>query len=56
MKRPVQATAALVGVSMAMGGRTAMWNILALELFNSIIFPTIFTLGVAGLGPLTGDG
>ncbi|HSB74870.1 MAG TPA: hypothetical protein VLC12_04425, partial [Terriglobales bacterium] len=24
--------------------------------FNSIMFPSIFTLGVAELGPLTGDG
>jgi len=25
-------------------------------LFNSIMFPSIFTLGVDGLGPLTGEG
>ncbi len=31
-----------------------MWSILAVGLFNSIMFPTIFTLGVAELGPLTG--
>ncbi len=35
-------------------GHTAMWFILAVGLFNSIMFPTIFTLGVAELGPLTG--
>jgi FHS family L-fucose permease-like MFS transporter len=29
---------------------------LAVGLFNSIMFPTIFTLGVAELGPLTGRG
>ena len=34
----------------------AMWSILAVGFFNSIIFPTIFTLGVAELGPLTGSG
>lgn len=48
--------AALVGVSMATGGHTAMWSILAVGLFNSIMFPTIFSLGVAELGPLTGNG
>ena len=46
----------LVTTSMALGGHTAMWTILAVGLFNSIMFPTIFTLGVAELGPLTGNG
>jgi len=32
-----------------------MWTILAVGLFNSINVPTIFSLGVAELGPLTGD-
>jgi FHS family L-fucose permease-like MFS transporter len=31
-----------------------MWTILAVGLFNSVMFPSIFTLGVAELGPLTG--
>ena len=35
-------------------GHVAMWFILAVGLFNSIMFPTIFTLGVAEVGPLTG--
>ena len=48
--------AALVTTSMATGGRTAMWTILAVGLFNSIMFPTIFSLAVAELGPLTGNG
>ena len=48
--------ALLVVVSMLTLGQTAMWAILLVGLFNSIMFPTIFTLGVAGLGPLTGDG
>jgi FHS family L-fucose permease-like MFS transporter len=48
--------AALVIISMLTGGRTAMWSILAVGLFNSIMFPTIFSLGVAELGPLTGNG
>jgi MFS transporter, FHS family, L-fucose permease len=48
--------AALITVSMIMGGHTAMWTILTVGLFNSIMFPTIFSLGVAELGPLTGNG
>jgi FHS family L-fucose permease-like MFS transporter len=48
--------ATLVTASMLTGGRTAMWTILAVGFFNSIMFPTIFSLGVAELGPLTGSG
>jgi len=48
--------ATLVCVSMLVRGHTAMWSILAVGLFNSIMFPTIFSLGVAELGPLTGNG
>jgi MFS transporter, FHS family, L-fucose permease len=48
--------ATLVSVSMVLGGHTAMWSILAVGLFNSIMFPTIFSLGLAELGPLTGSG
>jgi len=48
--------AALISLSMILGGHTAMWAILAVGLFNSIMFPTIFSLGVAELGPLTGNG
>jgi MFS transporter, FHS family, L-fucose permease len=50
------AAAALVCVSMLVGGHTAMWSILAVGFFNSIMFPTIFSLGVAELGPLTATG
>ena len=50
------AAAALVTASMMSGGRAAMWVILAVGFFNSIMFPTIFSLGVADLGPLTGNG
>jgi MFS transporter, FHS family, L-fucose permease len=46
----------LVTSSMLMSGHTAMWSILAVGLFNSIMFPTIFSLGLAELGPLTGSG
>jgi len=48
--------ALLVTASMLLGGHTAMWTILAVGFFNSIMFPTIFSLGVAELGPLTGNG
>src|SRR5258708_35422505 len=48
--------AALVAASMLLGGHAAMWTILAVGFFNSIMFPTIFILGVAELGPLTGNG
>ncbi len=48
--------ATLVTVSMIVSGHTAMWSILAVGFFNSIMFPTIFSLGVAELGPLTGNG
>jgi FHS family L-fucose permease-like MFS transporter len=48
--------AGLVGISMLTGGSIAMWSILAVGLFNSIMFPTIFSLGVAELGPLTSSG
>jgi MFS transporter, FHS family, L-fucose permease len=48
--------AVLITASMLLGGHTAMWTILAVGLFNSIMFPTIFSLGVAELGPLTGNG
>jgi FHS family L-fucose permease-like MFS transporter len=46
----------LVITSMLTAGHFAMWSILAVGLFNSIMFPSIFTLGVRGLGPLTGKG
>jgi len=48
--------AVLLTASMLSGGRMAMWTILAVGCFNSIMFPTIFSLGVAELGPLTGTG
>lgn len=48
--------AALVAISMLTAGPTAMYSIILVGFFNSIMFPSIFTLGVAELGPLTGDG
>jgi len=49
-------TTALVAISMLTSGHLAMWSIILVGFFNSIMFPSIFTLGVAELGPLTGDG
>ncbi|MEJ5977382.1 sugar MFS transporter [Novosphingobium sp. PS1R-30] len=34
-------------------GPVAMWSLILVGLFHSIMFPTIFTLGIKGLGPLT---
>lgn len=49
-------TSALVAISMLTNGHFAMWSIILVGFFNSIMFPSIFTMGVAELGPLTGDG
>jgi len=46
----------LVTTSILTFGHMAVWSILTVGLFNSIMFPTIFTLGIAELGPLTGMG
>src|ERR1700732_3675296 len=48
--------ASLVAISMLSTGHFAMYSIILVGFFNSIMFPSIFTLGVAELGPLTGDG
>jgi len=46
----------LVSTSMLSTGHVAMWSIILVGLFNSVMFPSIFTLGIAELGPLTGEG
>jgi FHS family L-fucose permease-like MFS transporter len=46
----------LVGMSILTHGHTAMWAILTVGLFNSVMFPSIFTVGLSGLGPLTSKG
>ena len=48
--------ALLVTISVLTSGHVAMWSVLSIGLFNSIMFPCIFTSGIAELGPLTGDG
>ncbi|HKM66837.1 MAG TPA: L-fucose:H+ symporter permease [Candidatus Acidoferrum sp.] len=47
---------ALVITSMLTTGHVAMASIILVGLCNSIMFPSIFTLGIADLGPLTGEG
>jgi FHS family L-fucose permease-like MFS transporter len=46
----------LVCTSIFTMGHVAMASIILVGLFNSVMFPSIFTLGIAKLGPLTGDG
>lgn len=48
--------AVLVAISMVSTGHVAMWSILLVGFFNSIMFPSIFTLGIDGLGKLTSRG
>ncbi|MCX7097045.1 MAG: L-fucose:H+ symporter permease [Methylococcales bacterium] len=50
------AAATLVLATIMGGGVVAMWTILAVGLFNSIMFPTIFSLALNHLGPHTGQG
>ncbi len=42
----------LIFISITTTGWVSMWSILAVGLFNSIMFPTIFTLAIDGLGDL----
>ena len=43
---------AMILISINTTGLLSMWSILAVGLFNSIMFPTIFTLSLEGLGDL----
>jgi len=47
---------AMVLISMASSGQVAIWSIVLCGFFNSIMFPNIFTLGIAGLGQMTSKG
>ncbi len=47
------AVVVLLATTITSTGHVAMWSIIAIGLFNSIMFPTIFTLGIEGLGRLT---
>ncbi|MFT7279703.1 MULTISPECIES: sugar MFS transporter [Pseudoalteromonas] len=46
----------LVIIAMSTSGQLAMWSILLVGLFNSIMFPTIFSLALNGLGKHTAQG
>ncbi len=43
----------LLLTTISTNGSIAMWSVLAVGLFNSIMFPTIFSLAINRLGPLT---
>ncbi len=47
---------ALILVSMFTSGGVAIWSLVLCGFFNSIMFPNIFALGIAGLGPMTSKG
>jgi FHS family L-fucose permease-like MFS transporter len=49
-------TTLLALIGLLTNGPVALWSVLAIGLFNSIMFPNIFTLGIAGLGHLTSRG
>ena len=46
----------LVILSIVSTGQVALWSIIGVGFFNSVMFPTIFTLGIDGLGKMTGKG
>lgn len=50
------AVVVLLLVTMFTEGSVSMWAVLAVGLFNSIMFPTIFSLAVSGLGAHTAQG
>lgn len=50
------AAAAMIAISMFTSGSVAIWSLVLCGFLNSIMFPNIFTLGIAGLGPMTSKG
>jgi MFS transporter, FHS family, L-fucose permease len=48
--------AILIAVSMFTSGSVAIGTLVLCGFFNSVMFPNIFTLGIAGLGPMTSKG
>lgn len=46
----------LLTLTINSSGQLAVWAVLAVGFFNSIMFPTIFTLAIRGLGALTSRG
>ena len=49
-------TVILLLVTVNTDGHVAMWAVLAIGLFNSIMFPTIFSLAIEALSSLTSRG
>ncbi|NMM47378.1 sugar MFS transporter [Marinigracilibium pacificum] len=49
------ATISLLLIGMTASGTIALWSVIAIGIFNSIMFPTIFTLAIKGLGKYTGQ-
>jgi len=47
---------ALLLVAMFTTGTAAVWSLVLCGLANSIMYPTIFALGIAELGPMTSEG
>ena len=43
----------LLAATMSLHGPPAMWCVLAIGLFNSVMFPTIFTIAIERQGPMT---
>jgi len=50
------AAAASIIISMFTSGNVAIGTLVLCGFFNSVMFPNIFTLGIAGLGPMTSKG
>jgi len=48
--------AVLIAISMVTSGTVAIATLVLCGFFNSVMFPNIFTLGIAGLGPMTSKG
>jgi MFS transporter, FHS family, L-fucose permease len=48
--------AVLIAISMFTSGQIAIGTLVLCGFFNSVMFPNIFTLGIAGLGPMTSKG
>jgi FHS family L-fucose permease-like MFS transporter len=46
----------LITIAATTSGSLAMWSIIAVGLFNSIMFPTIFSMALNKLGPQTSQG
>jgi len=46
----------LLSITIVADGKVAMWSLLAIGLFNSIMYPVIFSLALNKLGSATGQG